>query len=59
MTFSDVDAVIHSATSRSDESLSIGGFDFSRYPDTCQVDLDPATHKVLKTEIVDKVGGVK
>lgn len=59
MTFSDVDTVIQSGTSPLDESLSTGGFAFSSYRETCQVDLDPATHKVLKTEIVDGPGGVE
>jgi hypothetical protein len=59
MTFSDVDAAIHSRTAPYDEALSINGFDFSRYPETCKVDLDPATHKVVKTEMVDGPGGVE
>jgi hypothetical protein len=59
MTFSDVDTVIHARSSPLDESLSIGGFAFSNYGEFCQVDLDPATHKVLKTEIVDGPGGVE
>jgi hypothetical protein len=59
MTFSDVDAFIHSGTSPGDESLSVGRLAFGSNGDMCQVDLDPATHKVLKTEFADGPGGVE
>jgi hypothetical protein len=53
MTWSDLDRIVHSKSSPGDESLDPQGLNFSS-DQMCQVDLDPATHQVLRARLLEK-----
>jgi len=59
LTLSEADTLIHSRRAPQDEAFTPNGFVVSGYRGTCQIDLDPTTHKVIQATMSDGVGGIE
>ena len=58
MTFAEMEAFIHSKAWPKEESLANNNFSFGHWT-TCNVQLEPATQKVVRAEVVAEPGGMK